>query len=72
MRAHGKLGNVWREALITVSRGELTKREARERVEAFAPNEEDLGVRLIDLPRHRVAALLPAIASSAVGAGSQP
>jgi predicted methyltransferase len=72
VRAHGKLGNVWREALITVSRGELTKREARERVEAFAPNEDDLGMRLIDLPRHRIAALLPAIASSAVGARSQP
>ncbi len=65
LRAHGKLGNTWREALITASRGALTKREARERVERFAPDEDDLAVRLIDLPRHRIAALLPAVAASA-------
>jgi hypothetical protein len=62
MKAHGKLGNVWREALITASRGELTKREARERV----GDHPDLDLRLIDLPRHRLATLLPHIAASVV------
>lgn len=61
MKAHGKLGNVWREALITASRGELTKREAREKV----GDHPDLDLRLIDLPRHRIAELLPRIAASA-------
>ena len=63
MRAHGKLGNVWREALVTASHGELTKRESRERVESLA-TEDILAQRLIDLPRHRIAALLPVIAAS--------
>ncbi|WP_436492032.1 bis-aminopropyl spermidine synthase family protein [Actinokineospora sp. HUAS TT18] len=58
-RAHGKLGNVWREALIRANEG-LTKREAKERVAELAPHAEDLGHRLIDLPRHRVAAILAA------------
>lgn len=61
MRAHGKLGNVWREALVTATRGALTKREARERI----GEHEDLELRLIDLPRHRIAALLPLIRASA-------
>jgi hypothetical protein len=66
LRAHGKLGNVWREALITVSRGALTKREARERIDHAVGDHPDLDVRLIDLPRHRIAALLPLISASAV------
>ncbi|MFE2750741.1 bis-aminopropyl spermidine synthase family protein [Actinosynnema sp. NPDC059335] len=61
IRAHGKLGNVWREALVTATRGALTKREARERI----GEHEDLELRLIDLPRHRIAALLPLIRASA-------
>ena len=61
MRAHGKLGNVWREALVTVTHGALTKREARERI----GEDDDLELRLIDLPRHRIAALLPRIRASA-------
>ncbi|TWP53230.1 putative methyltransferase [Lentzea tibetensis] len=65
MRAHGKLGNVWREALITASQGAVTKRQAREVVEGAAPDDEDLELRLIDLPLHRIAALLPAITASA-------
>ncbi|MCP2168006.1 putative methyltransferase [Goodfellowiella coeruleoviolacea] len=65
LRAHGKLGNVWREALVTASRGELTKRQARERVEAHAPADVDLDVRLIDLPRHRLAPLLATITTTA-------
>lgn len=59
-RAHGKLGNTWREALIAASGGELTKRTARARVENSVPAPEDLQVRLIDLPRHRIAAVLHA------------
>ncbi|HVK22444.1 MAG TPA: bis-aminopropyl spermidine synthase family protein [Actinokineospora sp.] len=58
-RAHGKLGNVWREALIKADR-ELTKREAKDRVAELWPDESDLAARLIDLPRHRVAAILTA------------
>ncbi|MER5392963.1 bis-aminopropyl spermidine synthase family protein [Saccharopolyspora sp. NPDC002686] len=57
-RAHGKLGNVWREALIAHVDPELTKREAKERVAALAPVPADLDLRLIDLPRHRIADLL--------------
>ncbi|UVS81693.1 bis-aminopropyl spermidine synthase family protein [Actinokineospora sp. UTMC 2448] len=55
-RPHGKLANIWREALIQDSAGALTKREARARVAELAPDLRD--ERLIDLPRHRVAALL--------------
>ncbi|GGP69557.1 methyltransferase [Saccharothrix coeruleofusca] len=65
MRAHGKLGNVWREALVTATRGALTKREARERIAEQVGEDEDLELRLIDLPRHRIAALLPLIRASA-------
>ncbi|MGH3858701.1 MAG: hypothetical protein ACRDSQ_03675, partial [Actinokineospora sp.] len=61
-RVHGKLGNVWREALIRES-GSLTKREAREKIAELAP-EADLASRLIDLPRHRVAAILAAAQNS--------
>ncbi|ATE57156.1 bis-aminopropyl spermidine synthase family protein [Actinosynnema pretiosum] len=64
-RAHGKLGNVWREALVTATRGGLTKRAARERITEAVGEAADLEERLIDLPRHRIAALLPLIAASA-------
>lgn len=57
-KAHGKLGNVWREALIAESDGKLTKREARDVVASKAPYPEDLELRLIDLPRHRIAAIV--------------
>jgi N4-bis(aminopropyl)spermidine synthase len=56
-KAHGKLGNVWREALIAESGGQLTKREARDVVASKAPFPEDLELRLIDLPRHRIAGI---------------
>ncbi|KAA2261018.1 putative methyltransferase [Solihabitans fulvus] len=65
LRAHGKLGNVWREALINASRGELTKKAAAQRVEAAAPDPAELDLRLIDLPRHRITTLLAAMANSA-------
>ncbi|MCI2416742.1 bis-aminopropyl spermidine synthase family protein [Saccharopolyspora sp. K220] len=61
-RAHGKVGNIWREALIAHSDAELTKREAKDRVTALAPNPTDLDLRLIDLPRHRIAEVLRASA----------
>ncbi len=63
-RAHGKLGNMWREALITTSGGELTKRQAREMVHlqaSAAGLAEALDLRLIDLPRHQIQALLTAV-----------
>lgn len=59
-RAHGKIGNVWRDALLAADTGEpaLTKREARALVEARASRQEILSARLIDLPRHQIALLL--------------
>lgn len=65
MKAHGKLRNVWREALITASQGVLTKKQAAEIVDNAAVASEDLELRLIDLPKHRIAALLPEISASA-------
>jgi hypothetical protein len=65
MKAHGKLRNVWREALITASQGVLTKRQAAEIVDNASVSSEDLELRLIDLPKHRIAALLPEISASA-------
>ncbi|MFC7341048.1 bis-aminopropyl spermidine synthase family protein [Saccharopolyspora griseoalba] len=56
-RAHGKLGNTWREGLIART-GELTKREAKQQVAELAPNPDDLARRLIDLPRHRASEVL--------------
>lgn len=59
-RAHGRLGNVWREALIHAARAArgvtLTKNEARAEVERAAPPGV-LDARLIELPRHRIRAL---------------
>ncbi|KAA5832851.1 bis-aminopropyl spermidine synthase family protein [Saccharopolyspora hirsuta] len=57
-RAHGKIGNVCREGLIAHVDPELTKRTAKDRVVALAPTPSDLDLRLIDLPRHRIADLL--------------
>jgi N4-bis(aminopropyl)spermidine synthase len=61
-RAHGKTGNVWREALIRRSAqrpgGPLTKNEARALVAASVSRPAWLEARLIDLPRRAIAALL--------------
>jgi hypothetical protein len=65
MKAHGKLRNVWREALITASQGVLTKKQAAEIVDNASVASDDLDLRLIDLPKHRIAALLPEISASA-------
>ncbi|OLR90385.1 bis-aminopropyl spermidine synthase family protein [Actinokineospora bangkokensis] len=61
-RAHGKLANTWREALVREVPG-LTKREARDRVAALAPSDRDLENRLVDLPLDRVRAVLRAAAT---------
>lgn len=58
-RAHGKLGNTGREALIAASGSTTTKNEARERMAAIAPGLLDL--RLIDVARHRIAELAEAL-----------
>ena len=53
-RAHGKLGNAWREGLITLwkSRGrELTKRDARVLIESVTARPDLLDRCPIDLPR---------------------
>lgn len=55
-RAHGKLGNTWREALVATTGA--TKRAAAEHVRTRAPRTDDLDLRLIDLPRHRLAAVV--------------
>lgn len=65
-RAHGTLGSVWREALITASGRTLSKREARQRIDAAVHaeprvNAEDLKLRPIDLPRHRLEAVLTSL-----------
>ena len=68
-RAHGKVGNAWREGLIDASRelgGPLTKRDARAAAEAAARQPDVLDTRLIDLPRHQIAHVLEDAAASAV------
>ncbi|SDJ83595.1 Protein of unknown function DUF43 [Lentzea albidocapillata subsp. violacea] len=65
MKAHGKLRNSWREALITASQGVLTKKQASEIIDNAPVGQDDLELRLIDLPKHRIAALLPEISASA-------
>lgn len=58
-RAHGKLGNTGREALIAASGATMTKNDARDRMAGIAG--ADLAYRLIDVPRHRIAALARAL-----------
>lgn len=62
-RAHGKVANTWREAMVAASGGELTKNTARDRIRAH-----DLAIgdhRLIDLPRHHLAELVPLLRTHA-------
>ena len=67
-RAHGKIGNAWRDGLIDASRdlpsGQITKRDARAMAEAGARRRSVLDTRLIDLPRHQIARLLHDAAAS--------
>lgn len=60
-RAHGKVLNTAREALVAASDGALTKNEARDRLTPHAAGLD--GLRLLDVPRHRIAEILDAIAA---------
>lgn len=69
-RAHGKVGNVWREGLIEAERergGQLTKRAARAAVAAAVRQPYLLDAPLLALPRHAIAEVLQDAAAS-VGA----
>ncbi|MDQ3152100.1 MAG: bis-aminopropyl spermidine synthase family protein [Actinomycetota bacterium] len=72
-RAHGKVGNVWREGLIRRSGdrldGPLTKNEARALIAQTVSCTGWLDARLIDLPRHAVRTLL-ADAGTSIGTSS--
>lgn len=72
-RAHGKVGNTWREGLIALS-GEsgtaryhtpLTKRAARAAIEGVAADGPDLEARLVEMPRHRITELVERVELSA-------
>jgi len=74
-RSHGKLGNAWREGLISLwtSRGQvLTKRDARRAIESAWPGADALDRRLLDLPRHLFPALLEAIGRSVRACAADP
>ncbi len=66
-RAHGKVGNSWREALITWSASagrELSKNEARQVIDAAVSRPAILGYCPLDLPRHLFPVLLAGIGRS--------
>jgi N4-bis(aminopropyl)spermidine synthase len=70
-RAHGKLGNAWREGLIELwaSRGqELTKRDARGLIESVTARPDLLGRRPVDLPGPLFPPLMSDIERSAAAA----
>jgi N4-bis(aminopropyl)spermidine synthase len=72
-RAHGKVGNVWREGLIEARQergGQLTKREARSAVLAAVRQPHLLDAPLLALPRHTVARVLQDAAASARALGA--
>jgi N4-bis(aminopropyl)spermidine synthase len=56
-RAHGKVGNVWREALIREGES-LSKNEARSIIASAVTRQAWLDARLIDLPRHAIVTVL--------------
>ncbi|MDL4814455.1 bis-aminopropyl spermidine synthase family protein [Actinomadura opuntiae] len=59
-RAHGKIGNGWREGLIALRKAEgstLTKAEARRLIETAADRPDLLERSLIDLPAHLLGVL---------------
>jgi len=71
-RAHGKVGNVWREWREALIRhhaerlgGPLTRNEARSLVAGTATEPAWLDARLIDLPRHAIRTLLSEAEASA-------
>ncbi|RAY15675.1 putative methyltransferase [Actinomadura craniellae] len=65
-RAHGKIGNSWREGLIALDRARgRTLTKARARAAIAATGRADLtGHTLLDLPRHVLPALREALAAS--------
>ncbi len=68
-RAHGKIGNVWREALIRRAAEQLgkplTKNEARSVIAEVVTRQSWLDARLIDLPRYAIRTLLDDAEASA-------
>ena len=70
-RAHGKIGNAWRESLIAAAQsrgGALTKRDARLLIEAASAGADLTDRRLLDLPRH----LLPVLRAQIDQTAQQP
>jgi N4-bis(aminopropyl)spermidine synthase len=70
-RAHGKLGNAWREGLIALwaSRGQtLTKRDARDLIESATARPDLLGRCPVDLPGPLFPPLISDIERSAAAA----
>jgi len=66
-RAHGRIGNVWREGLIAAARragAPLTKNDARRAVRAAASRPDVLDAAAIELPRRQLAELLADVARS--------
>lgn len=67
-RPHGKIGNVWRDGLIRIVRkadGRApSQREALAAVRRAVADPDLLAARLIDLPRHSLAATLAAAVAS--------
>ena len=56
-KAHGRLGNAWREGLIAAGRElglTVTKNQARAVVERFSPRPDLPDLRLVEAPRHLV------------------
>jgi hypothetical protein len=61
-RAHGRLGNVWRDGLVRLDG--LTRAQARQRVAAAARRPDSLDAALVELPRHRLAEVLRELAAT--------
>jgi len=62
-RAHGRIGNVWREGLTRAN--QLTKNEARAAVRAATGRPELLDAALIDMPRDQLRRILAELAAAA-------
>ncbi|WP_239380898.1 bis-aminopropyl spermidine synthase family protein [Frankia sp. CIT1] len=65
-RAHGKVGNVWAEALARGAApgaaGSLTRKDARAAVETAVADPGLLAATLMDLPRHQIARIAAQVA----------
>ncbi|MBB1246059.1 bis-aminopropyl spermidine synthase family protein [Streptomyces durbertensis] len=75
-RAHGKLGNVWRDGLIRLAdvtgAPRPTKNQARETVREAVGRPALLDARLVDLPRHRLHTLFDELAPATAGTVARP